>query len=53
MRCHCCCQVTGIYRAMSVRVGQTQRTVKSIFKVRHFYLSHLLLYLTIVTFVSL
>ncbi|XP_057779997.1 DNA replication licensing factor MCM4-like [Salvia miltiorrhiza] len=25
-------EVTGIYRAMSVRVGQTQRTVKSIFK---------------------
>lgn len=26
-------QVTGIYRAMSVRVGPTQRTVKSLFKV--------------------
>ncbi|KAL3637352.1 DNA replication licensing factor, mcm4 component [Castilleja foliolosa] len=25
-------EVTGIYRAMSVRIGQTQRTVKSIFK---------------------
>ncbi|KAG6401405.1 hypothetical protein SASPL_138261 [Salvia splendens] len=25
-------EVTGIYRGMSVRVGQTQRTVKSIFK---------------------
>jgi DNA replication licensing factor MCM4 len=31
-------QITGIYRAMSIRVGPTQRTVKSIFKVncRHF-----------------
>jgi len=26
-------QVTGIYRAMTVRVGPTQRTVKSLFKV--------------------
>lgn len=26
-------KVTGIYRAMSVRVGQTQRTMKSVFKV--------------------
>lgn len=26
-------QVTGIYRAMSVRIGPTQRTVKSLFKV--------------------
>ncbi|XP_071715037.1 DNA replication licensing factor MCM4 [Rutidosis leptorrhynchoides] len=25
-------EITGIYRAMSVRVGQTQRTVKSLFK---------------------
>ncbi|KAL2537696.1 DNA replication licensing factor MCM4 [Forsythia ovata] len=25
-------EVTGIYRAMTVRIGQTQRTVKSIFK---------------------
>ncbi|MBA0727249.1 hypothetical protein Golax_000259, partial [Gossypium laxum] len=25
-------EVTGIYRAMSVRVGPTQRTVKSLFK---------------------
>ncbi|KAJ9537928.1 hypothetical protein OSB04_030661 [Centaurea solstitialis] len=25
-------EVTGIYRAMSVRVGQTQRTMKSVFK---------------------
>ncbi|EPS58855.1 hypothetical protein M569_15957, partial [Genlisea aurea] len=25
-------EVTGIYRAMSVRIGQTQRTVKSIYK---------------------
>lgn len=25
-------EVTGIYRAMSVRIGQTQRTVKSLFK---------------------
>lgn len=28
-------QITGIYRAMSIRVGPTQRTVKSIFKVKH------------------
>ncbi|KAI3763420.1 hypothetical protein L1987_53879 [Smallanthus sonchifolius] len=26
-------EITGIYRAMTVRVGQTQRTVKSLFKV--------------------
>lgn len=28
-----CSQITGVYRAMSVRVGPTQRTVKSLFKV--------------------
>jgi hypothetical protein len=27
-------QITGIYRAMSIRVGPAQRTVKSIFKVK-------------------
>ncbi|KAL0376177.1 UNVERIFIED_CONTAM: DNA replication licensing factor MCM4 [Sesamum calycinum] len=35
-------EVTGIYRAMSVRVGQTQRTVKSIFKASTFSPSYAL-----------
>ncbi|KAL9258730.1 DNA replication licensing factor MCM4-like protein [Drosera capensis] len=36
-------EVTGIYRAMSVRLGPTQRTVKSLFKAR--ICGHLLTYI--------
>jgi hypothetical protein len=34
-------QITGIYRAMSIRVGPTQRTVKSILKVNAIDIYHI------------
>jgi hypothetical protein len=34
-------QITGIYRAMSIRVGPTQRTVKSILKVNAIDICHI------------
>jgi hypothetical protein len=39
--CFLLLQITGIYRAMSIRVGPTQRTVKSIFKVNTSDVSHI------------
>jgi hypothetical protein len=39
--CFLLLQITGIYRAMSIRVGTTQRTVKSIFKVNTTDNSHI------------